>query len=51
MRPENKIPIEFDRARARIVVSAVAMEFSVPDFVLTSRRKGSNQVSLSLIHI
>lgn len=45
MRPENKTPIEFDRARARIVVSAVAMEFSVPDFVMTSRRKGSNQVS------
>ena len=45
MRPENKIPIELDRARARIVVSAVAMEFSVPEFVLTSRLKGSHQVS------
>jgi len=49
MRPENKIPIEFDRARARIVVSAVAMEFSVPDFVLTSRLKGSNQVSYARV--
>ena len=45
MRPENKIPIELDRARARIVVSVVAMEFCVPEFVLTSRYKGSNKVS------
>ena len=45
MRPENKIPIGLDRARARLVVSAVAMEFSVPEFVLTSSRKGTNQVS------
>ena len=45
MRPENKIPIELDRARARIVVSAVAMSFSVPEFVLTSRHKGSSKVS------
>ena len=45
MRTENKIPIELDRARARIIVSAVAMEFSVPEFVLSAHHKGSHQVS------
>ena len=45
MRPENKIPIKLDRARARLVVSAVAMEFSVPEMSLASRQKGTHQVS------
>lgn len=45
MRTKNKIPMGLDRARARLVVSAVAMEFSVPEFVLTSRLKGTSQVS------
>lgn len=45
MRPENKIPIGLDRARARLVVSAVAMEFAVPEFVLSSRLKGTSEVS------
>jgi len=45
MRPKNKTPFEIDKARARMIVSAVAMEFSVPDFVLNSPLKGSSEVS------
>jgi len=45
MRPKNKTPLVMDKARARLVVSAVAMEFVVPTFVLSSRLKGTSEVS------
>jgi len=45
MRPKNKTPLMMDKTRARLVVSAVAMEFAVPEFVLSSRLKGTSEVS------
>lgn len=45
MRPKNKTPLVMDNTRARLVVSAVAMEFAVPNFVLASRLKGTSEVS------
>jgi len=45
MRPKNKTPFLMDKTRARLVVCAVAMEFAVPDFVLSSRLKGTSEIS------
>lgn len=45
MRSDNKTPFTMDKARARLVVSAVAIEFAVPEFVLSSRLKGKSEVS------
>ncbi|WP_034388014.1 helix-turn-helix domain-containing protein [Hellea balneolensis] len=42
---KNKNPLIMDKTCARLVVSAVAMEFAVPGFVLSSRFKGKSEVS------
>jgi len=45
MRPKNKTPFMMDKTRARLVVSTVAMEFAVPEFVLSSPLKGPSEIS------
>ena len=42
---KNKNPLIMDKTCARLVVSAVAMEFAVPSFVLSSRYKGRSEIS------
>lgn len=41
---QTKASIALDKACGRIVVSAVAMEFAVPNFIMESPRGGSSDV-------
>ena len=45
MRRKTKNSLVMDKMCARLVVSAVAMEFAVPSFVLSSKLKGTSEVS------
>ena len=45
MRPKNKTPILVDTARAHLIVSAVAAEFSVPEAGILGQRKGKSEIS------
>jgi len=45
MRPKNKTPIYIDIARARLIVSAVAAEFAVPEAAILGERKGKSEIS------
>jgi len=45
MRQKNNNSLVMDKMCARLVVSAVAIEFAVPSFVLSSKLKGTSEVS------
>jgi len=45
MRPKNPTPIYVDTARAQLIVSAVAHEFSLPEAGILGHLKGKSEIS------
>ena len=45
MRPKNIVPYFIDSARARLVISAVAIEFAIPETSIMSLSKGRSEAS------
>jgi len=45
MRPKNKTPLFVDAARARLIASIIALEFSVPEAGIICARKGTSEHS------